>query len=276
MERVSGFYLFEGGRALRPLEDLHASTKYSVAQYALYIAKGWLEPIVQGNSLFKIRTAWAKGNDLLNAMNGALAQMETVVGASPPEEEKELGWMTYYSIKAPYDSFVTVLGAEWSIADLFLVSKLPGYDTTDLIESGWVLFPADMRAKVPEAINDANQAGKCLAFRLPTAAGFHLHRVNETILRRYYDAETKGKPRPTQRTIGAYLKAFEKYKAGDPKVLAALDSLRELHRNPLMHPEQILENFDEAIALHGAVHSVVVHMLKKIPLPAVVASGPAP
>lgn len=264
MERVSGFYLFEGGRALRPLEDLRSNTKYSDAQLALYVARGWLEPIVQGHSLFKIRTAWAKGNELLVAMNSALNQMEIALGSSP-QEDKELGWQIFYSIKAPYDAFVTVLGAEWSIADLFLVSKLPGYDTTDLIESGRVLFPSDMGAKVPEAIDDANQAGKCLAFRLPTAAGFHLHRVNETVLRRYYDAETRGKTRPTQRTIGAYLKAFGKYKAGDPKVLAALDSLRELHRNPLMHPEQILETFDDAIALHGAVYSVVVHMLKTIP-----------
>lgn len=58
------------------------------------------------------------------------------------------------------------------------------------------------------------------------------------------------------------LKPETKY--SDPKVLAALDSIRQLHRNPLMHPEESLETVDDAIALHGAVHSVVVHMLKAI------------
>jgi hypothetical protein len=263
MQRVDGFYLWTGSKNLMPLRNLKNDTKYSKAQITLYIAQGWLEPVVTGQSVFQLRTAWPKGRELLTAIQNAISAIEESLQASPPED-KELGWLVAYNITSALDSFETILAAEFAIADLFLVQKLPGFDVNDLIERGAVLFPADLATKVPETVGDANQAGRCLAFRLPTAAGFHLHRVNEAVLRRYYDAVTPGKPKPNNRTIGAYLKAFEKHKTGNAKVLAALDSLRELHRNPLMHPEESLENVDEALALYGAVHSVVVHMLKAI------------
>lgn len=270
MQRVDGFYLYTGGQSLKPLENLAPETKLSTAQLPLYIARSWLEPVILGQSVFHLKTSWGKGNELLVAIKEAIQEIENSLAIKatdanqPSLADKELGWIPAYKIKTALAAFETVLGAEWNLADLFLVSPLPGYDTTALIESGIVLFPQELKAKVPEAEIDANDFGKCLAFRLPNSAGFHLHRLNEAVLRRYYDSVTGGKPRPKLRTIGGYLAALEKHNAGDKKVRAALDSIRELHRNPLMHPEQRLETIDEAIALHGAIHSVIVHMLKAI------------
>jgi hypothetical protein len=133
-----------------------------------------------------------------------------------------------------------------------------GYDTTDLIERGAVLFPDDL---------DIEQGARCLAFELPTAAGFHFHRANESVLHRYYDAVTNGKPRLSGWNIGEYLAAFKAHQVGDPLVLSALKDLKDLHRNPLIHPEHTLESVDQAIALLGSIQCVVVYMLKAIPLP---------
>lgn len=281
MQRVNGFYLFTGGRSLRPLADFKNTTKYSEAQIPLYVAQGWLEPVVLGNTIFQLRTSWAKGDELLRAITDAIGQIQPALSASP-QEDSELGWILAYRITSALSEFETVLGAEWAISDLFLVTKLPGYDITELIERGIVLFPADLQTKVPEIIDDANQFGKCLAFRLPSAAGFHLHRINEAVLARYYDVITKGKPRPKTGTIGAYLKLLDKYGVGNAKVLAALDSLRSLHRNPLLHPRESLQSVDEAMSLYGAIQSVMVHMLKVIPalkaitLPAPTTSSSSP
>jgi len=98
--------------------------------------------------------------------------------------------------------------------------------------------------------------------------------ANESILHRYYDAVTAGKARPSGRNIGDYLAELRKYSAGDPKVLSALKDLKDLHRNPLIHPEDSLEDIDEAIALVNAIHSVAVHMLKAIPLPVASTTSP--
>ena len=66
--------------------------------------------------------------------------------------------------------------------------------------------------------------------------------------------------------MGDYIAALTNQGAGDPIVLSALKDLKDLHRNPLIHPEHTLE-IDEAIALLGSIQSVIVHMLKAIPLP---------
>lgn len=266
MQRVDAFYLFTGGKSLKPLEDFTPTTIYSIAQLPLYVARGWLQPLVEQQSVFKLKTAWSKGNELLVAISELIAEIEPALQTTPPSD-KEIGWWKSYSITSALSAFETVLAAEWGMADLFLVTSLPGYDTTALIEGGVVLFPSDLLTKVPETFKDANEFGKCLAFRVPSAAGFHLHRINESVLAHYYDAVTNGKPKPKNKTIGGYLKEFEKHGAGDLKVIAALDSLRSLHRNPLLHPKESLETVDEAISLYGAIQSVMVHMLKAIPFP---------
>jgi hypothetical protein len=150
---------------------------------------------------------------------------------------------------------------------LFLVTRKRAYDMRDLIFHGSLVFPPEFGAKVPEAIDDAEQATRCIAFELPTAAGFHLHRVNERVLRRWYDAVTNQAERPQGRTIGAFLQSLESRKAGSEAVRSALKSLKDLHRNPLMHPEDSLTSIDDALALMGHIMAVVVMMLKDIPAP---------
>jgi hypothetical protein len=66
MIRVDGFYIYTGGRNLRKLADLKKETLYSDAQLILYVAKGWLEAVISGRSVFHIKTSWAKGNALLH------------------------------------------------------------------------------------------------------------------------------------------------------------------------------------------------------------------
>jgi hypothetical protein len=134
-----------------------------------------------------------------------------------------------------------------------------------LVEAGVRCFPNDVWTKAPDAISDLLQGTRCIAFELFTAAGFHLHRANEAVLRRYWDAITKGAPRPASRNVGDYLAEMNKQNVGNEKVKAALKDLKDLHRNPLIHPEHSLENADEAIALMNGVHTVMVHMLKQIP-----------
>jgi hypothetical protein len=59
--------------------------------------------------------------------------------------------------------------------------------------------------------------------------------------------------------MGDYLNEMNQKKIGDEKVKAALKDLKDLHRNPLIHPEHSLESADEAIALMNGVHTVMVY-----------------
>jgi len=51
------------------------------------------------------------------------------------------------------------------------------------IEADFFAEGRDVPAKVPSALFDAREAGKCLAYELPTACGFHIFRATESATR---------------------------------------------------------------------------------------------
>jgi hypothetical protein len=175
-------------------------------------------------------------------------------------------------------AFEAVLQAELGLLPIYLVQQQGGFDMTTLIESGALCFPIEVVTKVPEAVPDLEQGTRCIAFALPTAAGFHLHRANESVLRRYWDAVTNGASHPGNRAMGDFLAEMEKGNIGDVRVRASLRDLKNLHRNPLIHPEHSLESTDEAIALMNGIHAVMLHMLRAIPdvIPAVPTGAAGP
>ena len=85
-------------------------------------------------------------------------------------------------------------------------------------------------------------------------------------MRAYWTAVSGGKPHPRLKNMGSYLKKMGEVKAGNAKVLAALQQIKDLHRNPLAHPEETL-TLEEAVGLFGIVQSAVNAMVKEIPVP---------
>src|SRR3990167_16530 len=261
VQKVDGYYLYQVGASIHPLSEIRESTTYSDALLPILIAYGILDTFLN-RSIFRPRMCLQNGKALLAIIVEFKNKADDKSIVNTP-----IGPYDAYRLSTALNSFETVLGAEFgAFADIYLVAKKRGYDTSDLIERGTVLFPEDLVPKVPNAKLDIEQGARCLAFELPTAAGFHFHRANESVLHQYYDAVTGGKPRPAGRNIGDYLAELKKYGVGEPIVLSSLKDLKDLHRNPLIHPEHTLENIDQAIALLGIIHSVIVHMLKAIPL----------
>lgn len=129
------------------------------------------------------------------------------------------------------------------------------------------MFPEALAFKVPASVKDANQAARCIAFDLPTAAAFHMHLVLERAMRAYYDVVTGNKPRPESRNATAYIDSMKNHQVGDKKIFAALADVVRFHRNPVLHPEDTLDTKEEAIALLGSIFSVTMQMLKTIPDP---------
>jgi hypothetical protein len=67
--------------------------------------------------------------------------------------------------------------------------------------------------------------------------------------------------------MGDYLAVLERKNAAEKKVRSALRDLKDLHRNPLVHPEHSLDSIDQALAILGSVHAVMVYLLEAIPDP---------
>jgi hypothetical protein len=257
MQRVDGYYLYQTGLSIHPLEGMKGEDSYSTWLLPLLVANGALSGFVN-NSIFKLKTSHATGNQLLEVIKVLIADTA---------REKPIDFYEAYSLTSALAEFEHVLNAEMSLSNLYLVTKKRGYDTDDLIHSGLALFPDDLAIKAPEAIYDILQGTRCLAFELSTASGFHLHRANEAILRRYYDVVSSGAPRPNGRNMGDYLAVLRENKWGDDVVLSSLRDLKDLHRNPLIHPEHSIESVDDAIALMNSIHACINRMLKVLPLP---------
>ena len=156
--------------------------------------------------------------------------------------------------------FKTVLIAELQTLAAYHVTEKSIYSTAALIERAENVLPKYIRDELsPETREDINQAGRCLAFDLPTASGFHTWRAVETVLVSY--SQDFGAT-PKRRDWGSYIAALKAVNA-DPKTLAILDQIRDLHRNPTMHPEVVL-SIDEATGLFGIAPSAIVAMVTDI------------
>ncbi|HKB65374.1 MAG TPA: hypothetical protein VKC61_05920 [Pyrinomonadaceae bacterium] len=141
------------------------------------------------------------------------------------------------------------------------------YSTTILIENGESLLPPDSKTAVTDYVrNEFHEAGKCLAFNVSTAAGFHLARGLESALRSYYDVLSSRAPRPKTPSgndfaMQGYIDQVRKW--ADSKVVSALEQFTKLHRNPINHPEAVLTD-DEAITLVGISVSCITGMVNDV------------
>ncbi|MFZ2030079.1 MAG: hypothetical protein WAU68_07220 [Vitreimonas sp.] len=246
--------------AIDRLRNVRAGMKVNDAWPDLYSVETSIDYLLHSDITSPMmRTSRGSAQALLSALRA--------VTATPYDETNELainGFQTANFGRLLTD-FETVLRAEFASADAYYVTPKRGYDTLRLVSQGEILWPPELRAKVPEAILDARESGKCIAFELGTAAGFHIIRAVETVLLRYWKAVTNNKPLPKNRNLGNYLNQMERLTVGDPKIIAVLKQIKDLHRNELFHPEATL-TLQEAIELLGIAQSAVGAMLKALPL----------
>lgn len=270
MQRVDGHYLYVVGYQIHPLSEFKTNSSSPDVPGTSY-AEAWLPLVVAGSSLdillsrsvFRLKTSVQAGQLLLTTIKDVRGKID----AMPRNKRAEsfLDDIDVWFITDRLRTFENVLAAELAMLPLYVVTQKAGFDTAVLMESGLMCFPLEIASRAPEAVHDFEQATKCIALEVLTAAGFHLHRGSEAVLRRYWDAVAKGADRPKSRNIGDYLKAMDESNFGDEKVRAALRHLKDFHRNPLIHPEHKIETANEAIALMNSVHTVLVEMLKEMP-----------
>jgi hypothetical protein len=116
------------------------------------------------------------------------------------------------------------------------------------------------------AAKDYNAAGRCLAFGLPTASGFHITRAVEAVLQQYYRAYLKdaAKDNPERWTWFDYVDALEKFAdtaivTPKPKdtTLGHLDQLRALERNKVIHPRADLDATTAFVLFNNCTNAII-------------------
>ncbi len=102
---------------------------------------------------------------------------------------------------------------------------------------------------------EIDEAGKCLAYERSTAAGFHILRSVEMAVKQYLSLVPGFVMPPVHRlNWGEYIKLL-KDNGASKEVTDTLQSIKDNHRNPLMHPEDTLD-LPEAVTLMSLCQSM--------------------
>lgn len=262
MLRIDGAYLYELGASLRQLARLGDKDAKRIEVYftcldAKEALKGVLYTSVFSASLRACQVAAQR----------LLQDLDTIAPPFGPDlnwDEVIPGWRLN-SLKELFPKVEAVLTAELQGSAIYYASPKGGYDPIALTDAGEITFPPRLGELVPAAVADIRSATRCIAFDLPTAAAFHLHRANEAVVRAYFDHVAGSHHRPSSNNMGEYLNVLTSLKKGDQKVISVLKAIKDLHRNPIMHPDQSIGSIDEALSLLAAVRVAIGYMLHALP-----------
>ncbi|CAN7433938.1 hypothetical protein [Rhizobium sp. LjRoot254] len=173
---------------------------------------------------------------------------------SPEDQRAEILDKNRQSIYQLTANLNILLDADLGHQPVYHVYPKRAYSIDKLIEDAASLFSSEVTAEFSDSeIFDIREAGKCLAFEVPTAAAFHLFRAVDALLQRYTIAVAGSLPK--SKNWGQYLAELDKCGV-DPKITSVLRQLKDLHRNPIIHPEVRL-TLEEGLSLIGIAESAV-------------------
>jgi hypothetical protein len=162
MLRVSLPYVFELAEQLDGLSRLpDAEVDLNDIYVPLIIGAGAIQGLTSSIYAPYLRSSYPLSQSLLSKINAETAKTLT---------DKIDRWLLW-GIRNTYGQYKTVLHAELGSFNTYFVTQHGGYDMYALLVAGESIFPAELGAKVPEAVIDAREAARALAYEVPTACG---------------------------------------------------------------------------------------------------------
>ena len=173
----------------------------------------------------------------------------------------------HYYLSKLIVAFETTLRQELTELPTYIVQNNGIYNADDLVSRADNCFALSIRSFIPkDAAEDIREAGSCLALDRFTACGFHAFRSVDGMLRAYIGHFGKGKTPPRSRNWGAFIRELQNLvtnpvagRAPNDRTIALIDRIREVDRNPLIHPQQDL-NKDDAISSFDLCRNVITLM----------------
>ncbi|WP_187431034.1 hypothetical protein ROLI_034570 [Roseobacter fucihabitans] len=265
MQRIDAFYLFRVGHQIHRILDIDAelwdgqenvARKRGIVNDLLETRQALSEFLYA--SIFDLSISQRSGHQLIIAINGLIEACEKC-----QDDQETVKHFELWPVQQAYQEFEAVLKAELGQTGIFLVADKNAMNTLTLIEQGEKAFPAKLEELVPDSIEDVRDAMSCIALELPTAAAFHLHRANETVLKSYYHSESN-EVVPPKKTMGQLIQLMEDKGIGREEIRSSLRDIVRLHRNPTIHPGTRISDVEEALNLYGAIRSVIGFMIKEM------------
>ena len=249
MKKINTFFLFNLGKQLRITQELNEeNSNFGTVLFPLNEARREVKALLR-NAEFTVKTCRHSAENVVSAINNVVP--ENLTDALNKDRNEQVNWWLIRQIKDAINRFEMVLAEELNVLDTYTVLQKGAYSTTELVSNAEIMFPETLRTKLPaKAIQDIREAGKCIAFELPTAAAFHVARAIESSLVSYY-SHVVGKPPSTRmRNWAVYIRGIRDSGNGNEKVLKLLEHIKDSYRNPVSHPDDMME-VDEVLVFLG-------------------------
>lgn len=283
VEKVNAYWFYDLGRDLRTIGTIPDGSKGVDVVFPLLNARWRMKKLVDESDPIPLGVSLTLARAVHQALEEALRAFEQDTGSG----QKEFKWPTEDMIMPPWafasfryqiERFETVFSAEMAEAATYFVPRRGIYNTAALVDSAEETFPPEVRGAIPKkSLTDWRAAGRCLAFNLCSASGYHVARAVEGTIEAYYQAFT-GKP-GTLRSWHDYIQALEAVKGGPKapkeKTIAEIQQMKDDYRNPLMHPRVVLDEA-EARILFANGESLIMSMASEIKAHAPPSSGMGP
>lgn len=210
-----------------------------------------------------------------------ISSLDTAIGDCQEEVEEDgekrmqfRRSMPTYSlgtIVSNISNFEHVFSAECLDTPSYVVEKTGIFNTKDLVENSILQIPSDFLVYLPdEAKNDYKNSGRCLALKLHNASAFHALRSVEAVLHKYLAYYTDEKTAQRCKSWANYVNKLklakdnsEKNAHPSEKVIRNIDQMRDLDRNPIMHPRDNLDE-NQAFLLFQNATTAIISMLEEI------------
>jgi hypothetical protein len=284
VERINQFAFFSLGETLQPLKgygtesDLDPNTVF----FPTFFAHTTMQRLVGGDPV-ELAVSKASAIRLRTELWSFIAKYFRQTDDEGKEAWKfpaagaeHIPQYEWNGVKGALSDFETIFREEMREAAIYRVPRRGIFDTAKLIDAADEAFPAEIAMVIPEkSRTDWEAAGRCLAFNLLSASGFHVARAVEGMLETYYQAAHDLKADSKKATLKSwndYIVALESAQKADPakskmvptdKVVAELKQMKDDYRNPLTHPRIVLSE-PEARILFANGESLIMAMAQEI------------
>ncbi|MDB5411329.1 MAG: hypothetical protein JWL84_6241 [Rhodospirillales bacterium] len=185
VKRINQYEFYELGQELSAIHLISDQPTLSEAYSALIDGKRWMERLLSG-SWIELAFSKHEAQAVLARLNLIFSEnyqnSEGKFDLTKDWNEKLPPWAMNF-VKSALTKFENNLAAELREASTYYVVDRGIYNTSKLVESAEHKIPGDLRNLMnPMAVKDFHDAGRCLAFNLPTASGLHSARAVEGVL----------------------------------------------------------------------------------------------
>jgi hypothetical protein len=277
LERINQYSFYELGRTLKQIASYGGNIAPASIGFEIFPAIAAVDQLLKGDPV-PLGVSRTAAQELQQAIQDIIDNH--FKGPANPDGTRDFKWPAendppipswrFDWIRNNLQKFETIFSAEMREAATYFVPRRGIFSTEALVDKADESFPAALARFIPEKAKvEWRAAGRCLAFNLLSASGFHVARAVEGTLEVYWRKFSGADANATLRSWHDYVKSLSEIATKNPtpspapKTLAEMSQMKDDYRNPIMHPRVVLSEADSRMLFDNG-ESLIIAMADEL------------